>query len=243
MEIRKQFLYIDFMDTIHTRIKDCREKLSLSQQELAAAVGVTYQAVQQWEKEDGTGTTPRGKRMDALAAALNTTPAYLVFGTDSGPSLRPVRLWESEEELDTTEYVFLPAMDIKLSAGSGNLIWHIDEKGQRQAFRKQWASRMGINPECAATMVVSGSSMEPRLLDGDSIVVDYNQNSAIIDGKIYAIILEGELYVKRLFKEFGGIRVVSDNPDRRQYPDKIVPADKMEYLTIIGRVVAVSGAV
>jgi len=97
-------------------------------------------------------------------------------------------------------------------------------------------------------MVVSGDSMEPRLLDGDSIVVDYSQSSHISDGKLYAIALEEPFFIKRLFKEVGGgIRIVSDNDNdndnKRIYPDKVVPPEHLHLLRIIGRVVAVSGGV
>ncbi|PRP68742.1 hypothetical protein BUE93_20875 [Chromobacterium amazonense] len=211
---------------------------------IADVADVSYQAVQGWK----TGSVPRGAARQAkVAAALGVTAAELMYG-EKGPEeprqlLRPIAVWSNEEELEADRYIFLPALEVKLSAGEGGVVWHVDEKGQRQAFTRKWAQRHCIDPECAATMVVQGSSMEPRLQDGDSIVVDYCQNTNIIDGKVYAIALDGEVFVKRLFKEFGGVRIVSDNPDKARYPDRSVPADKMAYLKVIGRVVAVSGGV
>lgn len=235
------------MKTIHERIRYAREQAGLTQPQLAEKVGVSPQAVQQWEKVEG-GTSPRGSRLEALSKAVNRSVVWIQFGDvpqeGSGvvASLRPVAVWEHEHDLNQDEYVFLPALEVKLSAGDGAAVWHVDEKGQRQAFTRKWATRHCIDPECAATYVVSGSSMEPRLLDGDSIVIDYCRNDVIIDGKVYAIALNGEVFVKRLFKEIGGgVRVVSDNPDKVRYPDRVISTDLMSHLQIIGMAVAVSG--
>lgn len=236
------------MKTIHERIKHAREKAGLTQLELAAKLGISPQAVQQWEKLDD-GTTPRGARLETLSQTLGVSKSWIQFGDDASSNVapanpRPIQSWESEDELDPEVYVFIPELAVKLSAGCGNMIWHVDEAGQRQAFRRKWAERLKINPEHAATMVVDGSSMEPRLLDGDSVVVDYEQNQYIVDGKVYAIALNGEVFIKRLFKELnGGVRVVSDNPDKVRYPDRLIPQNSIDLLKLIGKVVAVSGGV
>jgi phage repressor protein C with HTH and peptisase S24 domain len=157
-------------------------------------------------------------------------------------SARPILAWEREEELGD-DYVLIPRLDVKFSAGNGKIVWHVDEKGQKQAFRRSWCQRLGINPEHAATIVNEGQSMEPRLIDGDSLVVDYKAIN-ILDGKVYALAYRSELFVKRLFKlPSGGMRVQSDNPDKTRFPDMNLTADDVEHVEIIGRVMGVSGAV
>ncbi|MGL4576620.1 MAG: helix-turn-helix domain-containing protein, partial [Burkholderiaceae bacterium] len=44
------------MESIHARIKRRRLALNLSMTRLAQQIGVSWQTIQQWEKEDGTGT-------------------------------------------------------------------------------------------------------------------------------------------------------------------------------------------
>jgi phage repressor protein C with HTH and peptisase S24 domain len=210
---------------------------------LARHVGIAAPSVTKWIN----GETKRleGSNLLKAAAYLDCDPAWLSSG--EGPwqvkaSLRPIELWEREEDLPEDQYVFIPSLEVKLSAGDGNVIWHLDDTGQRQAYTRKWAMRMGIDPSSAATMVVSGSSMEPRYQDGDSIVVDYCQRDTVIDGKVYAISLNAEVFIKRLFKEVdGSIRIVSDNQDKTRYPDKIVTPQFMERLQIIGRVIALAG--
>lgn len=66
------------METINQRIRAQRESVGLSLEQVAEKLGISYQAVQQWEKPDGT--QPRRKRMAALAAVLGTTVEYLETG-------------------------------------------------------------------------------------------------------------------------------------------------------------------
>lgn len=58
-------------------IRDGREKLNLNQSQLAERVGVTPQAVQQWESG---ATQPRGKRLNKIAEVLQLPPALMHFG-------------------------------------------------------------------------------------------------------------------------------------------------------------------
>ncbi len=62
-------------------IRDAREKLKLNQSQLAELVGVSPQAVQQWESG---ATQPRGKRLNKIADVLKLPPALMHFGTFPG---------------------------------------------------------------------------------------------------------------------------------------------------------------
>ena len=69
------------MESIHYRIKRLRAAKNMTLEELAARVGVSYQTVQQWEREDGTA--PKRARQEAVADALGVSVAYLVTGVDT----------------------------------------------------------------------------------------------------------------------------------------------------------------
>lgn len=76
------------MTTIHTRIRERRTHLELSMEDLAAKVGVrSWQTVQQWENGS---TAPSRKRMEAVAAALQTTETWLLYGETGSPKVRPL---------------------------------------------------------------------------------------------------------------------------------------------------------
>lgn len=68
------------METIHQRIRRLREARGLTQDQLAALMGLTRQAIQKWESEGDDRTSPTRKREKALAKALGVTVSELVYG-------------------------------------------------------------------------------------------------------------------------------------------------------------------
>lgn len=64
-------------------IREGREKLNLNQSQLAELVGVSPQAVQQWESG---ATQPRGKRLNKIAQVLKLPPTLMHFGAASETS-------------------------------------------------------------------------------------------------------------------------------------------------------------
>ncbi|MBY0444732.1 MAG: hypothetical protein K2Q15_05925 [Burkholderiales bacterium] len=250
-----------FMDKkidIGLRVAEERNRLGMSQAAFGGQGGVSKGTQLTYEK--GTGA-PNSDYLVAIASIGADVP-YILTGhrslltknTESSlcteekkPKdsvvLHPIVVWDNEDELDPDFYVFIPVLDIKLSAGNGNVIWEVSQKIQRQAFLRRWVERVGVNPSKAAIMTASGNSMEPRILDGDSLVVDY-ERTYINEGKIYALALQGEVFVKRIHKEIdGALRISSANADKHKYPDKLIPPDLVSQIQIIGRVMAVSGGV
>lgn len=72
---------------IGQRIRAKRIAAGFNRSELSRKVGVTPQAVQQWE--EGV-TSPRGKNLRKLADFLNATPQYIQFG-DERPQIEENR--------------------------------------------------------------------------------------------------------------------------------------------------------
>ena len=68
-------------------IREGREKLNLNQSQLAELVGVSPQAVQQWESG---ATQPRGKRLNKIAQVLKLPPSAHAFRGSFG-NVRCVR--------------------------------------------------------------------------------------------------------------------------------------------------------
>ena len=77
---------------VHARIKERREALGLSMEQLAEKFGVSWQTVQQWEKR----TAPKRLRLEGVAEALETTVEYLLYGRGN-PS---TKVGESQEMRD-----------------------------------------------------------------------------------------------------------------------------------------------
>jgi transcriptional regulator with XRE-family HTH domain len=71
--------------TMAGRIRERREHLGLTQEQVGHHFGISREAVQQWEKKGGT--TPRGKRLRALADLLQCGLRWLITG-EGDPHVR-----------------------------------------------------------------------------------------------------------------------------------------------------------
>jgi len=155
------------------------------------------------------------------------------------PSLQPILAWDHPDDLPEGEFVMVPKLDIKLSAGNGHEQLEINlTRSTPLAFRASWVREKRLKPSKLAAMTATGDSMEPGIFDGDSLVVDTSQTE-VQDGKVYALWYDGGERVKRLYRlPGGGLRIKSDNPD---HPPIEVQPEKLEHVRILGRVVHRSG--
>ena len=75
------------------------------------------------------------------------------------------------------------------------------------------------------------NSMSPFIKEGDDVGIDLSVKE-IRDGRIYQISLDGDEMIKQIFREAGGtLRLHSFN---RDYPDKLIPPEKIDSLKVIG---------
>ncbi|MGT2934765.1 LexA family transcriptional regulator [Streptococcus castoreus] len=78
---------------------------------------------------------------------------------------------------------------------------------------------------------VFGDSMEPTYLNGEVVLI--KQVNFDYDGAIYAVEWDGQTYIKKVFREEEGLRLVSLN---KKYSDKFAPYS--EAPRIIGKIIA-----
>lgn len=154
---------------------------------------------------------------------------------DSARILGGIETWDSETKLGDDEVALRFLKSVEGAAGIGN---HVDEHdhGYRLRFSRRTLSRLGVMPENAICISLSGNSMEPQLPDGSTVGVDVNSR-AIVDGKIYAILHGDMVRVKVLYSiPGGGIRLKSFNsaehPDETYTPEQI----REHRIKVLGRV-------
>ncbi|MEL7084855.1 MAG: S24 family peptidase [Cyanobacteria bacterium J06597_1] len=130
------------------------------------------------------------------------------------------------------DFVGIPLVDAEVSAGPGLLAREEDVR-EVVAFDRQWLrSKLGTNPSQLTLVTVSGDSMAPTLMDGDTIFVDRQVNE-LRDG-IYVFQMNGDLLVKRLQKLPGSlISVISDNPKFQTFTVDMNDCDNQ--IAIVGR--------
>lgn len=154
------------------KIKRLREIHGLSLQNVGDAVGVTPQSVLRWERGGGVVND----KLDALARALHTTPAYLMgWEEDPGTDVAPVRSGSKIRRVPVYESV---------SAGFG-VCADDHVVGWRELYIES-------DTEAAQTLYIRavGDSMSPRIQDGDLLRVQ--KVSSVDSGQIGVFLVDGE---------------------------------------------------
>lgn len=109
----------------------------------------------------------------------------------------------------------------KLSAGTGTAIYE-DHSYDLVYFDKD------LDHDIASW--IYGDSMEPKYHNGQVALI--KETGFDYDGAIYAVVWDGQTYIKKVYREEDGLRLVSLND---KYSDKFAPYD--EDPRIIGKIV------
>lgn len=243
------------MSSIGQRIKSEREAQGISRTDLSKKTGIGYSTLAELEN----GRMQSSTRLHVIADALGVLASYLETGKepkrptsqpyplsegDSGfliseskaPYLRQISTWDNPDELPADQFVFLPHLDAYLSAGHGGPSTDaIETSDKTTPFRSDWVKSEGWNPRTHYTMRCKGDSMEPTIQDGAPVVIDTSASGKRVQsGRIYAISVDGETYLKRLDKLPNGmVRVRSDNATPMYAPYELAESA----INIIGRAV------
>lgn len=138
------------------------------------------------------------------------------------------------------EFAYVPQLDIAAACGNGRFEDHVVVKGGL-AFKRSSLREFGVPEHAARIIYASGGSMHPQIQDGRVVLLNTSDKTPK-EGKIYAICTpDGGLVLKRLVYDYhpaAGAMVWimrSDNPDKTEFPDKILPPD--DRTMIVGRAV------
>ena len=119
---------------------------------------------------------------------------------------------------------YIGVSELASAAGGGAVVYDERVTG-RIKFRRAWLARHGLVARHCRVIQVIGESMEPTLVDGCSILVNHTSRQRRI-GHIYVVRTEDGLIVKRAGKHLSGVwQLVSDNPDKRTWPNRPWPED------------------
>lgn len=190
-----------------------------SQSELASIIGVNRSAITQARKK---GTIPH-KWILQLYRSYGLNPDWLETGTE--PTF--LRDFGKPE----TEYMSIPKVKARLSAGGGSFEVGTEIKGY-YSFQKDWLRNKGKSSRMVL-MDIFGNSMEPELKDGDTVLIDESQKD-ILAGAFYAIGVDDTIMVKRIEKHPHKLVLVSDN---QNYAPIYLEGDESHSVRIIGKVI------
>ena len=156
------------------------------------------------------------------------------FDIDQDKGLGLIEVWDKPEDLPHNAYALVPRVAVQLSAGAGNGHQGEDELPPL-AFRADWLQKKNVTHKAnLRTCDVRGDSMEPFLMDEDTILIDTGQIE-VEDNAVYAIRYLDDLRIKRLSRRFdGGLLIRSDNS---RYPDEALNPQEAEQIHIIGKLI------
>jgi len=141
--------------------------------------------------------------------------------------------WMSAKEAAERGYSLIPKVRARLSAGTGSLETEGAVIGL-YAFKTDSLHRKG-HPSRMVLMDVTGDSMEPVLMDSDSVLIDESQQD-VISGGLYAVGIDSSVLVKYVDTLPG--KIVFRSRNERYNPIEVsMGGDLADMVRIIGRVV------
>lgn len=220
------------MQTTADRIVLRMQDLKLQHKDLVTATGASKGTVTNWIS--GVNN-PTGKRLLALASALQTSPNWLLTGKNEESSNAKVTNTEVQiyDENDPVPDGFT-AIDyydeIYVSAGNGHL--NIESPSVKKFLvPTNLLQECNVESYYAKVVQVRGDSMIPDILDGQRVSVDISAKK-IFDGEIYAFQVGEDTKVKYLFnwhdQGVGGFKAVSRNDDKLRFPDEYYSPARIE---------------
>lgn len=158
--------------------------------------------------------------------------AAFVASLPSGIYQEDSEAWRLENQVMVSFY------DVRFCCGDGAGSYEFEALKKTLPFDQSFFKRRGLVPDNFKMIYALGDSMSPYIHEGDAVGIDV-ADIEIKDGQVYALFLDGDRMIKRIFKEAGGVlRLSSDN---NHYRDKMVDQHNGDSLIIIGKVVYRSG--
>ncbi|MEI4339672.1 XRE family transcriptional regulator [Streptococcus suis] len=203
------------------RLKKLRNEKKLSQSKIASKIGVNRTAFHNWESGK---SVPNQKNLITLAAILdvpvtyfeseyNIVNNYLQLSPDNQLKAEDYveELLLSQQTSNVTPLFSVQVLsDIQLSAGLGEGFFDEFETETVYSDEEQYGY------DFAAW--IEGDSMEPVYKSGEVALI--RSNGFDYDGAVYALSWNDSVYIKKLYRDEDGFRMVSLNKD---YPEKFIP--------------------
>lgn len=210
------------MSTIGSRIRNRREELGLSQDELGKRLG--YKSRSSINKIELDQRNLTQSKIKAIAEALETTPAY-IMGWD-----------EPDQKLDKENLKFfdnLFPIETKKFPLIGNIAC-----GKPILADEQFEAYIeaGSNIKADFCLRAKGDSMiGARIYDGDIVFI--RKQEMVDDGEIAAVLIDDEATLKRVYydQESNVIQLFAENP---QYKTMRFAGEELDHIRILGKAVA-----
>lgn len=215
------------------KLKARRKELKLTQKDISDQLGISYQAYSAWER--GVKSPSRDK-VNQLEQILKVPKGYFteieivrLYNTLSNSSKNQVIEYardlvqkeKTQQVISVSKNLYKYYVYEKMSAGIGSSVYN-DQNYDTVYFDEELAHDFAS--------WVSGDSMEPKYKHGSVALI--RETGFDYDGAVYAIVCNEQTYIKKVYREKEGLRLVSIN---KSYKDKFISYN--ENPRIIGKIV------
>ena len=223
------------------KLKARRKELKLTQKEIAEQLGISFQAYSAWER--GV-KEPSQEKVTQLENILKVPKGYFtqieivrLYHSLSKQGKEKVVLYArnlSQEEqaqkvASMPERLYEYRVYERMSAGIGASVYD-DQNFDTVYFNEELAHDFAS--------WVSGDSMEPKYQNGSVALI--RETGFDYDGAVYAVVCNNQTYIKRVYREENGLRLVSINP---KYKDIFISYEEDPRIVgiIVGNFVPMEG--
>lgn len=198
------------------KLKARRKELKLTQREIAEQLGISFQAYSAWERGI---KEPSKEKVAQLENILKVAKGYFT-------QIEIVRLYHSLSK-QGQEKVVLYARNLAKEEQAQKVIAMPERLYEYRVYERMSAGigasvyddrnfdTVYFNEELAHDFAswVSGDSMEPKYQNGSVALI--RETGFDYDGAVYAVVCNNQTYIKRVYREENGLRLVSINPKYR----------------------------
>ena len=206
------------------KLKARRKELKMTQKDISDQLGISYQAYSAWERGI---KQPSIEKVNLLEQILNVPKGYFteveilrLYNTlsDEGKNnaLSYIRSLVQKETcknvVSISEKLYEYHVYEKMSAGTGSSVYD-DQNYDIVYFDEELAHDFAS--------WISGDSMEPKYQNGSVALI--RETGFDYDGAVYAVVCNSQTYIKRVYREEYGLRLVSIN---QKYHDVFLSYDE-----------------
>lgn len=206
------------------KLKARRKELKMTQKDIADQLGISYQAYSAWERGVKEPSKEKVKRLEQLLKVpkgffteIEIVRLYNILSNKGKNQVVEyardlVQKEKTQQVISVSENLYEYHVYEKMSAGIGASVYD-DRNYDTVYFDKELAHDFAS--------WVSGDSMEPKYQDGSVALI--RETGFDYDGAVYAVVCNNQTYIKRVYREEDGLRLVSINP---RYDDILISYDE-----------------
>ena len=223
------------------KLKARRKELKLTQREIAEKLGISFQAYSAWERGI---KEPSKEKVAQLENILKVSKGYFtqieivrLYYSLSKQGQEKVVLYarnlaqeeQAQKVAPMPERLYEYRVYERMSAGIGASVYD-DQNFDTVYFNEELAHDFAS--------WVSGDSMEPKYQNGSVALI--RETGFDYDGAVYAVVCNNQTYIKRVYREENGLRLVSINP---KYKDIFISYEEDPRIVgiIVGNFVPMEG--